>query len=106
MPSSAPAGFARAGPSTPATQCRRARASAAPIRAAVPTSLLSSFCSRDLVRKHAQLPLVEHRAVDHADQDFLDRAVAEPIDDALHGLGRYPPARLRAVIGVGAVVRG
>src|SRR5262245_30559987 len=106
MQSSAPAGFVRAGYSTPATQCRRARASAAPFRAAVPTSLLSSFCPRDLVRKHAQLPLVEHRAVDHADQDLLDRAVAEPIDDALHGLGRHPPARLRGVIDIGAAVDG
>src|SRR5215470_16577908 len=102
MPSSAPAGFARAGPSTPATQCRRARASAAPIRAAVPTSLLSSLCPRDLVRERAQLPLIEHRAVYHADQHLFDRAVAEPVNDALHGLGRHPSARLRGMIDVGA----
>src|SRR5262245_13454046 len=106
MPSSAAAGFARAESSTPATQCRRARASAAPIRAAVPTSLLSSFCPRDLVRKHAQLSLIEHRAIHHADQDLLDRAVAEPVDDALDGLGCHPPARLRGMIDVGAAVDG
>src|SRR4029453_16227276 len=105
-PSSPPAGFAPAKSSTPATQCRRARASAAPIRAAVPTSLLPSFCPRDLVRKHAQLPLIEHRAVHHADQDLFDRAVAEPVDDALHGFGRHPSARLRGVIDIGAAVDG
>src|SRR5262245_7756529 len=106
MPSSAPAGFAHAGSSTPATQCRRARASAAPIRAAVPTSLLSSFCPRDLVRKYAQLALVEHRAIHHADQDLFDRAVAEPVDDTLHRLGCHPSARLRGVIDIGAAVDG
>ena len=59
---------------------------------------------RNLVGQRAQLPLVEHRVVDHADQDLLHRAVAEPVDDALDGFGRDPPARLGRVIDIGAAL--
>jgi hypothetical protein len=48
--------------------------------------------------------LVEHRVLDHADQNFFNRAVAEPVDDALDGLGGDPPSRLRRLIDVSAPV--
>ena len=65
-----------------------------------------AFGLRNLVGQHAQLPLVEHRGIHHADQDLFDGAVAEPVDDALDGLGRDPPARLGRLVDIGSAVHG
>src|SRR6266481_9822494 len=95
------AGSARAGALSRAIRHRRAPASEAPIPTAGPASTLPSSRLRDLVGQHAQLLLVEHGAVHHADQNLLDRSVAEPIDDPLDGLGRNPPAGMRRLVNEG-----
>src|ERR1700682_2363319 len=76
-------------------RCRGAR-SAAPTPPESSASFFPSlrFCLCDLIGKHAQLPLVEHGCVHHANQNLFDRAVAEPIDDALDRFRRNPSARL------------
>src|SRR5450755_2557727 len=58
----------------------------------------------DLVGQHAQLPLVEHRTLHHADQNLFDRAVAEPVDDALHGFRRHSPARFGRLVDIGSAI--
>src|SRR5260370_22029912 len=101
MPSYGYAGCARAGPSSRAMRHRRAPATEAPIPAAGPPLPLPSLRLCDLVGQHAQLPLVDHGAVHHADQNLLHRSVAEPIDNPLDGLGRNPPARVSRPVDVG-----
>src|SRR5258708_4724942 len=101
MPSCGYAGCARAGPSSRAMRHRRAPATEAPIPAAGPPLPLPSLRLCDLVGQHAQLPLVDHGAVHHADQNLLHRSVAEPIDNPLDGLGRNPPARVSRPVDVG-----
>src|SRR5262249_38091642 len=59
---------------------------------------------RDLIGERTQLLLVEHGAVHHADQDLFDRSVAEPVDDALDGLGRHPSALFGGLIDIGAAI--
>src|SRR5262249_45065596 len=79
---------------------RRTGAPPLPVRpASFSPSLRLGF--RHLIGKQAQLLLVEHRIVHHADQDLFDRTVAEPVDDALDGLRRDPTARLGGMIDVG-----
>jgi hypothetical protein len=50
------------------------------------------------VGEHIQLSPIEHRAVDHADQDLIERAVAEPIDNMFDRPSGNPAARLGCVI--------
>ena len=58
----------------------------------------------NLIGQHAQLTLVEHRRIHHADQDLFDGAVAEPVDDALDGFRRNPSARLGGLVDIGAPI--
>src|SRR5262249_27292011 len=95
------AGCARAGAPSRAIRHRRAPATEAPIPTAGPALALASFRLRDLVGQHAQLPLVEHGAVHHADQNLLDRSVAEPIDDPLDSVRRNPPTGVRRLVDEG-----
>src|SRR4029077_3775618 len=98
------AGFARAGAPGRAIRQRRVPATATPIPAAGPTLPLPSLRLRDLVGQRAQLPLVEHGTVDHADQNLLDRSVAKQIDDPLDSLGCNLPAGMRRLVDVGPPV--
>src|SRR5215471_14972098 len=104
MRSSERAGGARAGTPGRAIRRRRAPATAAPIRGAGPTLPPPSLRLRDLVGQGAQLPLVEHGAVDHADQDLFNRSVAKQIDDPLDSLSRNLPAGMRRLVDVGPPV--
>src|SRR5215213_7133726 len=61
---------------------------------------------RNLIGQRAQLTLVEHRRVHHADQHLFDGAVAEPVDDALDGFRRNPRAGLGGLIDIGAPIHG
>src|SRR5258707_5543051 len=84
----------------------RATRSAAPT---LPESSASFFPSlrlrlRNAVGKHAQLPLVEHGCIHHADQDLLDGTVAEPSDDALDRFRRNPSAWLGSMVDIGSPV--
>src|SRR2546429_274052 len=65
-----------------------------------------SLCLRNLVGQRAQLTLVEHLGVHHADQDLFDGAVAEPVDDALNGFRRNPRAWLGGLIDIGPSIHG
>src|SRR5580704_11197850 len=98
------AGCARAEAPGRATRQRRAPAIAAPIPGAGPTLPPPCLRLRDLVGQGAQLPLVKHGAVDHADQNLLDRSVAKQIDDPLDGCGRNLPAGMRRLVDVGPPV--
>src|SRR5258706_15837208 len=84
----------------------RATRSAAPTPPESPASFFPSLrlCLRNLVSKHAQLPLVEHGRIHHANQNLFDRTVAEPIDDALDSFRRNPSAWLSRMINVGSAI--
>src|SRR5882762_6556450 len=84
----------------------RATGSAAPTLPESPALFFPSlrFCLRNSVGKHAQLPLVEHGCIHHADQDLLDGTVAEPIDDALDRFRRNPSAWLGRMVDIGSPV--
>src|SRR5271155_4869756 len=102
------ADFARAEDSSRSTRRFLVRKSAAPIPPEPPTLFSSSprlqprF--RNLVGKHAQLPLVEHRGVDHAAQNLFDRAVAEPVDDTLDCFCRNAATRLGCTVHIGSSI--
>src|SRR5215467_7090262 len=98
------AGSARAGAPGRAIRQRRAPATAAPIPGAGPTLPLASLCLRYLVGQGAELPLVEHGAVHHADENLLDRSVAKQINDPLDSLGSNLPAGMRRLVHVGSAI--
>src|SRR3982751_5115446 len=101
--SCARAGFVHEEDSSLPTRRFQPRRSAAPTPPESPALFLSSFRPRlrNLVRKRPQLPLVEHGAIHHADQNLLDGAVAEPIDDVLYGFRRNPSAGLGRKVDIG-----
>src|SRR5437762_12580922 len=104
--SCAHADFVHVTDSSQSTRCPRATGSAAPIPrespALFPPALRSRFSN--LVSKGAQLSSVEHCCIHHAYQNFLDGAVAEPVDDALDGFCRYSSAGLRGLVDIGSSV--
>src|SRR5262249_47613369 len=79
---------------------------AAPIRGAGPTSPLPSLRLRNFVGQAAQLPLIDHGTIDHADQNLLDRSVAKQIDDPLDRLGGNLPAGMGRLVNVGPPIDG
>src|SRR5437879_579684 len=108
MTSYARAGFGREEDASRPTRRFRGSGSETPTPPESPTSLFPSprlrLCFRNLVGERAQLLLVEHRRIHHAHQNLVHRTVAEPVDDALHGLGGDAPARLGRLIHKGAAV--
>src|SRR5215471_17274603 len=98
------AGSARAGVPGRAIRQRRAPTTAAPIPGAGPALPPPSLRLRDLVGQGAQLPLVEHGTVHHADENLLDRSVAKQIDDPLDSLGSNLPAGVRCLVHVGPTI--
>src|SRR5882757_8069219 len=100
------ADFAREEDSSQPTPRFRATGNAAPTPPESPASFFPSlrFGLRNLVGQHAQLPLVEHGRVHHADQNLLDGTVAEPVDDALDGFRRNPSAWLSRMVDIGSPI--
>src|SRR5262249_2507220 len=102
------AGCAREEDSSQSTRRLPATGSAAP----TPQESRGSFLpplglgARDLVGERPQLFLVEHGAIHHADQHLFDGTIAEPVDDALDGLRRNPPALFGRPIDVGSPIHG
>src|SRR5882757_2748053 len=98
------ADFARGKDTSQPTPRFRGSRSAAPTPPESPVSFSPSlrFRLRYLVGQQAQLLLVEHRRIHHADQNFLDRTVAEPVDDALDGFRRHPPTWLGRLVDIGS----
>src|SRR5258706_7890135 len=94
------ADFAHEEDSSQSTRRFREARSEAPIPPESPALFFPSLrlCLRNLVSKHAQLPLVEHGRIHHANQNLFDRTVAEPIDDALDSFRRNPSAWLSRMI--------
>src|SRR5580704_2070935 len=102
MRSSARSEFAPERDGAPATPRPPAQRRATPIPPGSTASFFrsSGFALRHLVGQHAHLLLIEHGSVDHADQHLLDGAVAEPVDDALHGLRRDAGTRFGRVVDI------
>src|SRR5260370_40116457 len=100
--------FVREEDSSQYTRHSRESGSAAPSPPESPVSFSPSLRLglRNLVGKHPQLALVEHRRIPHADQNLFDRTVTEPVDDALNGFCRDTPAWLGRMVDVGASIHG
>src|SRR5262245_62477241 len=65
-------------------------------------SLPPSLRGFNFLRQQLQLLFVEHLGIDDADEDLLDRAIAEPLCNASHGLGRHTLAVIERPKYVGA----
>src|ERR1700676_3866428 len=100
------AGFAPGEDSSQPTRRFREPMSEAPTPPVWPASFSPSLrlCFRNLVGQRAQLPLVEHGSIHHADKNLVDGTVAEPVDDALDGLRRNPPAWLGRMVHKGSPI--